>query len=149
MVGLAAFGLVILAVFGVVLFEAVTGHFSGTVMQVRIDECSPRKLRMTGFRLPGSTTKLRYEGVAESSIEVQPPEVTAPLFAMIRGRFWERCFGPSTSFSSSFNPVAASAVYYVKTGDVFQLRLGEKITLMSYESGRQKIRWAMTVHVDP
>lgn len=58
----------LLATFGIMVVEAVTGRFSGIVMQVRIDECTPRKLRMTGFRKSGSTLNLRHEGVRENTI---------------------------------------------------------------------------------
>jgi hypothetical protein len=137
--GIGLLAIVMSASAGGIVFEATTGRFSGAVMQVRIDECAPRKLRMTGFRIPGSTIELRNEGAAEDSIEVRPPEATAPLLAAIRTRFWERCFGPKHSFSSSFNPEAASAIYYVKAGDAFQLRNGEQVTLMTWESGPQKM----------
>lgn len=133
--GLAAFGIVLLAVFGAVLFEAVTGHFSGTVMQVRIDECSPRKVSMTAFRLPGSNSELHFEWGHEPLVEVQPPKATDPILATLRERLWEKCLAPSTSFSGSFDPIAASAIYYVEKGDVFQLRPSEKVTVMNYELG--------------
>ncbi|MGZ0169267.1 MAG: hypothetical protein ACKVHE_06910 [Planctomycetales bacterium] len=134
--GIGVLAVVISASAGAIVFEATTGRFSGTIMQVRIDECAPRKLRMTEFRIPGPTIKLRNSDAAEDSIEVRPPVQTAPLLWFLRTRFWEKCFGPSHSFSTSFK--LGSVVYYVKTGDVFQLRLGEQVTLMTWGSGPAK-----------
>lgn len=145
--GITAVAVFVLAVAGAIFFEAVTGRFSGTVMQVRIDECVPRKLRMTAFRVSGSTIELQNDNAAEDSIEVRLPEATAPLLAVIRERFWEKRSGPSHAFATFDKP--GSVVYYVKTGDVFQLRPGEKVTLMTWESGHSTVRWAITSHVEP
>jgi hypothetical protein len=138
---LCSLALFVVATTGAVVFEAMTGRFSGVVMQVRIDECTPRKLRMTTFRIRGSSVELRYEGVAENTIVVRPPEATAPLVASLRSRFWEKAFGPSTAFATFDKPASV--------GDVFQLRSDETVTLMSWESGFSTERWAMTACVEP
>ena len=136
----------VVAAFGMIVFEAVTGQFSGTVVQVRIDECSPRKLTVTGFCRPGSTYQFRGDEVPEDSIELRPPSMTAPLFASLRVYLWKQPFRPSSGVPvfGKQGPV----VYYVKTGDVISLRLDETATLMSWETDRTTQRWAIVTHAD-
>lgn len=144
--GHAGLGLLVVATVGAIVIEALTGRFSGAVMQVRIDECTPRKLRMTGFRITGSSGELRFKIVPQNTITVRVPETTAPLLTNLRTRFWKKMFGPL----SLFNGLDQSAsVAYIKTGDVFQLRRDETVTLMSWETDQSANRWAIIAHVDP
>ena len=146
--GLAAFGIVLLAVFGAVLFEAVTGHFSGTVIQVRIDECDPY-LKMTALHVPASTYYLQLDIAEESLIEVRHPELTDPLQAEIRTRLWRVCFDHSNASPYFYFDRSAASTFYVKTGDVFHLRPGKQVTLVTYEDSDENIRVALTAYVDP
>lgn len=143
---IASFAVLPFALVGVIIFEAMTGRISGTVVQVRIDECSQRKLIMTGFCRPGSTYQLRRDDVLKDSIELRPPTMTAPLLASLRAYLWDQPFSPLPTVADFDRP--GSVVYYVKTGDVISLRLDETATLVSLESGRTAQRWAIVTHAN-
>lgn len=143
---IVSFAVLVSALVGVIILEAMTGWMSGTVVHVRIDECSPHKLAMTGFCRPGSTYQFRRDDVPKDSIELRPPAMTGPLLASLRIYLWEQPFRSSPCVADFDKP--GQVVYYVKTGDVISLRLAQTATLMSLESGRTAQRWAIVAHAD-
>ena len=136
--GLGILAVLLFAAAGALFFKTMTGGIFGTVLEVRIDECTSTKLRMTAFRRSGSSFTLINENMAEGSANVQIPRYAVPLISDLRQRFWETTFGPSHAFALDKPGSVAS---HMKTGDVIRLRLNEKVELFSWEANRTSQRW--------
>jgi hypothetical protein len=138
--GLGFLTVLLFAASGALIFETITGGISGTVLEVRIDECTSAKLRMTVFRRSESNFTLTNEGMAEGAAPVEKPQHAVPLISDLRQRFWETTFGPSHSFALD---KPGSVVSQVKAGDVIRLRLNEKVALFGWETNRTSQRWVI------
>ena len=144
--GLGSFTVLLIASVGALVFEAVTGRLSGTVVQAKVGRCSAGGLGVTAFRRDGSGVTFVAECVPAASAPIQTPRPAVPLIFDLRARIWESTFGASHAFALD---KPSSMIFHVKTGDIIQMRADEHVTLLSWETNYSTERWAVTARIAP
>ena len=84
--------------------------------------------------------------VPAASVPLQTPRPTVPLIFDLRSRIWESTSGASHALALD---KPGSLIFHVKTGDIIQMRAGEHVTLLSWETNYSAERWAVTARIAP